>query len=177
VPRKAVAKQIDKLAWINDQIKKYQAETILLDEIIAKGAQIKSTATGFPSLDYRTCSCGTYADRRAGHSESCTIEAVTDPMPIVAAMKESRLAAAQIAELLSLRDELSRPADESEAIESATSWINSVAAENQRLLATVAELRDQVRALEGSAPVEVVTSAAERDAQAVWQAANRNGMH
>lgn len=151
-----VAPQIDKLAWINDQIKQYQEENTLLDQIIAKGPQIKTTATGYPALIFETCSCGTYADRRQGHADSCTVEAVTDPSPIVAAMKEKRLNRAQVADLLSLRDQLAVPKDETAEVASALEYLAQLASDCDQLRAENASLRAQVAAMDGATPAELV---------------------
>lgn len=131
--KKEVAPQLDKLKWIEDQLRQALDEDKRLDEIIAKGPQIKTTATGYPALIFETCSCKKYADRRKDHSDDCTVEAVTDPSPIVAAMKEKRLNRGQVATLLSLREELTQPVDQSEDMQNLLSWIKEMSSDVQRL--------------------------------------------
>ena len=92
--------------WVDDQINQYHQENIILDEIISKGPQYKTTATGYPALIFETCDCGSFGDRRSQHSAICGIQAVTDATPVVAALKEKRLNRGQIANLLSLKTEV-----------------------------------------------------------------------
>jgi hypothetical protein len=179
VPRKKVTAEvapvIDKLQWLNEQIAQYHSENILLDQIIEKGPQIKSTATGFPSLDFQTCTCGSFHDRRTGHADNCEVQAVTDPVPIVGALAEKRRNRAQVAELLKLRDAIQPGTDETPEIAEALAYLAQLAADNQRLTAEVEQLRAQLAALDQAEPAELVLSAAEMDARALWQGAHGNG--
>jgi hypothetical protein len=147
LPRKtkAVAEQLDKLAWIEDQLRQALDEDRRLDEIISKGVQYKTTATGYPALIFETCSCKTYADRRKDHAEDCTVEAVTDPAPIVAAMREKRLNRGQVADLLRLRDEMAPP-DYSADVREGMEFFETVAARNTVLEQRVKELESRLAA-------------------------------
>ena len=80
----------DPTAYVAAQVAKYQQRNRVLQEIVSKGDRIRATATGFEQVDNRKCTCKTYGARRKDHAEECAVEIVTDPGPVIAALKEIR---------------------------------------------------------------------------------------
>ena len=109
-----MAKQQTKSAWLNDQIRKYRQRNAVLETIISAGPPIKTTSIGRTQWDPRTCTCGVKGRTDKDHDPDCAVEPVVDSAPLIAATRELRLNDAEIASLLSLKEEQLGPADTSQ---------------------------------------------------------------
>jgi hypothetical protein len=132
----------DPNAYIAAQVEKYQARNRVLQDIVSKGDRIRATATGFEQVDNRKCTCKSYGARRKDHAEECAVEIVTDPTPVIAALKEIRL---NDTYLDGLRKQVIAP-DQSADITEAMTYLQDLHTANESLRAECAALRRQLDA-------------------------------
>ena len=145
-------KQQTKANWLNDQIKKYRQRNAVLETIISAGAPVRSTAIGRVMWDVRTCTCPVKAKVNVDHDDGCTVQPVLDSGPIIAATRELRLNDADIASLLSLKEETAEPADTSQ-LDMFVSQYEVMASENHELRLENERLRCEIAAVTGIYPV------------------------
>ena len=145
--RKTVDKTVqfdDPNAYIAGQIQKYQQRNRVLQDIVAKGDRIRATATGQEMVDNRTCTCGSYGTRKKDHAEECAVEIVTDPTPVIAAIKEMRL---NDTYLDGLRSQVTAPPESAE-IAAAFEWVEQLVADLATARADLADAHTQLAAYE-----------------------------
>ena len=99
--------------------------------IVDAGPRVRATATGAAMVDFRTCTCGSYADKRKDHHPDCQVEVVLDPTPVIAAIKEMRLNDGHLSQLR----EQAIPPDQSADVEMAFEYVKNLHVRNEELSA------------------------------------------